>query len=86
MALVVIKTSTGNGYCECICGCYELSSQRDEESGKGYCPRCAKEHLELNRGLGLPRIPPQKLASSPAGTADPAGTLPAAADPPGRLR
>lgn len=84
MALVVIKTSTANGYCECICGCYELSSQRDEDSGKGYCPRCAKEHLEMNRGVGLPRIPPAKLPTSSA--AAPAGTVPFPADPPGRLR
>jgi Zn finger protein HypA/HybF involved in hydrogenase expression len=83
MALVVIKTSTANGYCECICGCYELSSQRDEESGKGYCPRCAKEHLEMNRGVGLARIPPVKLEIPPG--APSAGTVPPPAAPPGRL-
>lgn len=84
MALVVIKTSTANGYCECICGCYELASQRDEDSGKGYCPRCAKEHLEMNRGIGLPRRPPVRLATSSAAAS--AATVPPPASPPGRLR
>lgn len=49
MGLVPIKTASTTGYCDCICDCYELASQRDEETGKGYCPRCAKEHLEINR-------------------------------------
>ena len=53
MALVPIKTASTTGYCDCICGCYELASLRDEETGKGYCPRCGKEHLDLNRGVGL---------------------------------
>ena len=61
MALVPIKTASITGYCDCICGCYELASQRDEETGKGYCPRCAKEHLELNRGVGIPQLAPSKL-------------------------
>ena len=85
MALVPIKTSAGTGFCDCICGCYDLVSLRDEETGKAYCPRCAQEHLELNRGLGLSQpapshtaessVPPEKLAP-----------MPEAADPPGRLR
>jgi hypothetical protein len=73
MALVPIKTASTTGYCDCICGCYELASQRDDETGKGYCPRCAKEHLEKNRGIGL---------SQP----DPKLEVPEPADPPGRLR
>ncbi|MCL6481880.1 MAG: hypothetical protein K6U02_09145 [Firmicutes bacterium] len=85
MALVVIKTSTVIGYCECICGCYELASLRDEDSGRGYCQRCAKEHLEWNRGLGLPRIPPAKRESTDRFPVI-ATQLPAPADPPGRLR
>ena len=32
MALVAIKTSAGDGYCECICGCYDLVSLRDEDT------------------------------------------------------
>lgn len=84
MALVPIKTSTGTGYCDCICGCYDLASVRDEESGKGLCPRCAKEHLELNRGVGLPQRPPSQEPVGPA-PADVPG-VPEPADPPGRLR
>lgn len=85
MALVPIKTSAGTGYCDCICGCYDLVSLRDEETGKSYCPRCAKEHLEMNKGLGIPQPPPSKV--------DPSGLspeklvpMPTPADPPRRLR
>jgi hypothetical protein len=83
MALVPIKTSAGTGYCECICGCYNLANLRDEESGKAYCPSCAKEHLERNAGVGLPR-------PAPSHTPEPAATVggpqvPPPADPPGRL-
>ena len=53
MALVPIKTSARTGYCDCICGCYDPVSLRDEETGKSSCPRCAKEHLEMNQGLGI---------------------------------
>jgi hypothetical protein len=84
MALVPIKTSTGTGYCDCICGCYDLASLRDEETGKGYCPRCAKEHLELNKGLGLASPPPSKAPESPRPATIP--PVPEPADPPGRLR
>ncbi len=84
MALVPIKTSSGTGYCDCICGCYNLVSLRDEETGKGYCPRCAKEHLELNRGVGLPQPPPSKEPTREGSKTFP--YIPDAADPPGRLR
>ena len=85
MALVAIKTASETGYCDCICGCYELASLRDEDTGKGYCPRCAKEHLELNQGVGLPQPAPSKLT---ANTAPPPASphIPDPADPPGRLR
>ncbi len=74
MALVAIKTSTGTGYCDCIHGCYELASMRDEETGRGYCYRCAEEHLERNRQV-IKRIPrAQPPAASPA--------LPPGAKPP----
>ncbi len=56
MALVPIKTSTGTGYCDCICGCYQLVALRDEESGKGFCPTCAEQHVEMNRAVAR-RIP-----------------------------
>lgn len=85
MALVPIKTSAGTGYCDCICGCYELVSLRDEDTGKFYCPRCAKEHLEMNQGIGIPRPSPSKL-SEPSGASAPIENSPVAADPPGRLR
>ena len=74
MALVAIKTSTGTGYCDCICGCYELCSLRDEETGRGYCYRCAEEHIERNREV-IKHIPhPQPPAASL--------TLPPGAKPP----
>ena len=84
MTLVPIKTASTTGYCDCICGCYELASLRDDETGKGFCPRCAKEHLELNRGVGLPQPAPSHSPMEPA----PAGSphIPETADPPGRLR
>lgn len=84
MALVPIKTSAGTGYCDCICGCYNLVSLRDEDSGKFYCPACAKDHLELNRGLGIPQMPPSKGAA--ARQPDSLPVVPEPADPPGRLR
>ena len=83
MALVPIKTSAGTGYCECIHGCYELVSLRDDETGKSYCPQCAKEHLEMNRGLGLPRPAPSHMPE--ARHEEPMAEMPAAADPPARL-
>jgi hypothetical protein len=85
MGLVPIKTSSTTGYCDCVCGCYELASLRDEETSKGYCPRCAKEHLEMNRGIGLPNPAP---SHRPASQGPPPATphVPEAADPPGRLR
>ena len=85
MALVPIKTASITGYCDCICGCYELASLRDEDTGKGYCPRCGKEHLELNKGIGLPQPAPSKIsARETSPTAKPFSPEPA--DPPGRLR
>ena len=46
MALVPIKTSMGTGYCDCICGCYELGALRDDELNRSFCRRCAEEHIE----------------------------------------
>ena len=84
MALAPIKTSVGTGYCDCIHGCYELASLRDEETGRGFCPACAKDHLEMNKGLGIPQPPPSKL---PVDNSVSTGSdMPEAADPPGRLR
>jgi len=85
MALVPIKTSAGTGYCECICGCYELVSLRDEETGKSFCPACAKDHLERNKGLGIPNPAPSHTPDS-AGPAPSFVAAPEGADPPGRLR
>ena len=85
MALVPIKTASTTGYCDCVCGCYELASLRDEDSGKSFCPRCSKEHLELNQGIGLSMPAPSKRE---AGHAKPLASpyAPEPADPPGRLR
>ena len=85
MALVPIKTASETGYCDCVCGCYELASQRDEETGKGYCPACAKDHLQRNAGIGIPQPAPSRVPeNSPAGA--PFQPLPPGADPPARLR
>jgi hypothetical protein len=83
MALVPIKTASTTGYCDCIHGCYELASLRDDETGKAYCPRCAKEHLEINKGIGIPDPPPGKISASTA-TPSVHPLIPAPADPPGR--
>ena len=85
MALVPIKTASETGYCDCICGCYELASQRDEDTGKGYCPACAKQHFDRNAGVGIPQPAPVKVEahSTPANAVKP---LPPSADPPARLR
>jgi len=85
MALVPIKTASATGYCDCIHGCYELASLRDEDTGKAYCPRCAKEHLEMNAGVGIPQPAPARI--SPSTAAPPAHPhIPEPADPPGRPR
>lgn len=85
MALIPIKTASETGYCDCVCGCYELASQRDEDTGKGYCPACAKEHLDRNAGVGVPQPAPVKVApNSHAQSA--VKPLPPGADPPARLR
>jgi hypothetical protein len=85
MALVAIKTASTTGYCDCIHGCYEFASLRDEDTGKGFCPQCAKEHLEMNVGIGLPQPAPNKIS---ANSGEPSVTphIPPSADPPGRLR
>lgn len=85
MALVPIKTASETGYCDCVCGCYELASQRDEDTGKGYCPACAKAHLEWNAGIGIPQPAPGKVAANEANGSR-AKKLPNTADPPARLR
>jgi len=85
MALIPIKTASETGYCDCICGCYELASLRDDETGKGYCPACAKDHLALNAGVGIPQPSPVHLSPNAPGSHN-ASTMPAPADPPGRLR
>ena len=85
MALIPIKTASETGYCDCICGCYELASLRDEDTGKGYCPACAKDHLELNSGAGIPQPAPAYVSPN-ALNSHKAATMPSPADPPGRLR
>jgi len=84
MAIVAIKTSSITGYCDCIHGCYELASLRDEDTGKAYCPRCAKEHLDMNVGIGLAQPAPNRVEPN-SGTVT-SSQIPPTADPPGRLR
>jgi hypothetical protein len=85
MALVPIKTASETGYCDCVCGCYELASLRDEDTGKGYCPACGKDHLDWNAGVGIPQPAPAKVTAN-AATGHGVTSLPPAADPPARLR
>jgi hypothetical protein len=85
MALIPIKTASETGYCDCICGCYELASLRDEDTGKGYCPACGKDHVDLNAGVGIPFPAPAKVSPNSASARNSA-SMPAPADPPGRLR
>lgn len=85
MALIPIKTASETGYCDCICGCYELASLRDEDTGKGYCPACAKDHLEWNAGRGIPQPAPVHVSPN-AADSHRAAKMPSPADPPGRLR
>jgi hypothetical protein len=85
MALVPIKTASETGYCDCICGCYELASLRDEDTGKGYCPACAKDHVDLNAGVGIAQPAPVKVSANTAGSVN-STAMPIPADPPGRLR
>lgn len=85
MALVPIKTASETGYCDCVCGCYELASQRDEDSGKCYCPACVKEHLGRNAGVGIPQPAPVKVEAH-NGSGPAVKPLPPGADPPARLR
>src|SRR5712664_470813 len=85
MALIPIKTASETGYCDCICGCYELASLRDEDTGKSYCPACGKDHLELNAGAGIPQPAPLHISANSPGNAKSAA-MPSPADPPGRLR
>lgn len=86
MALVPIKTSSETGYCDCVCGCYELASLRDEDTGKGYCPPCGKDHLDWNLGVGISVPAPAKLSPNPTAGPSTTSQLPPPADPPARLR
>jgi hypothetical protein len=84
VALVPIKTASVTGYCDCIHGCYELANFRDDETGKGFCPRCAREHLETNRGVGIPQLAP--ISTSDPDKPELKIAEPPVADPPARLR
>jgi len=84
MALVPIRTASETGYCDCVCGCYELASLRDEDTGKGYCPACAKDHLDMNMGVGIPHPAPTKVVANVI-VHKRLPELPPGADPAGRL-
>jgi hypothetical protein len=83
MALIPIKTASETGYCDCVCGCYELASLRDEDTSKSYCPACGKNHLDWNTGVGHSQPAPAKQSAS---TAAASPQLPPSSDPPARLR
>jgi hypothetical protein len=85
MALVPLRTASETGYCDCVCGCYELASLRDEDTGKGYCSACGKDHLDWNAGVGIPRPAPTKVTANVIDRKR-VSELPPGADPPGRLR
>jgi hypothetical protein len=85
MALIPIKTASETGYCDCICGCYELASLRDDETGKSFCPACGKDHLDLNAGAGILQPAPANVSPN-AVTTRKVAEMPSPADPPGRLR
>ena len=65
--LVLLTTASETGYCDCVCGCYELASLRDDDTGKGYCPACAKDHLDWNAGVGVRARIRQAACVSPGG-------------------
>src|SRR6516164_3871125 len=71
--------------CDCVCGCYELASLRDEDTGKGYCPACGKEHVDWNTGVGIPHAAPTKVTAETFDNRR-VQELPPGADPPARLR
>jgi len=85
MALIPINTASETGYCDFICGCYELASLRDEHTSKSYCPAYGKDHLELNAGAGIPQLAPLHVSANSPGNAK-STAMPSPADPPGRLR
>src|SRR5438045_1084677 len=85
MALIPIKTASETGYCDCICGCYGLASLRDEDTGKGYCPACGKDHVDLNAGVGIPLPAPANVSANTPSSRKSAA-MPSPAHPPGRLR
>jgi hypothetical protein len=84
VTLVPIRTASTTGYCDCVHGCYELANFRDEETGKGYCPLCSREHLEMNRGVGIPNPAPMYTPDSEKSSLRVA--MPGVADPPAKLR
>ena len=86
MALVPIKTASETGYCDCVCGCYDLASLRDEDTGKGYCPACGKDHLDWNAGVGIPQPAPAKISPNAVAAGMAVKELPPSSDPPARLR
>ena len=86
MALIPIKTASETGYCDCVCDCYDLASLRDDDTGKGFCPACGKNHLDWNAGVGISQPAPVKVSANSAPDGLPAKQLPPCSDPPARLR
>ena len=76
MAMVPVKTSMMNGYCECVCGCYELCQVRDDELNRVFCTRCSEEHLDRNKKavekIAQPSAPSKGFDKLPAAVRPPA--------------
>ncbi len=76
MAIVPVKTSMMNGYCECVCSCYVLCQVRDEELDRVFCTKCSEEHLDRNKAvvekIAKPATPSKGFDKLPAGTKPPA--------------
>ena len=75
MAIVPVKTSMMSGYCECVCGCYELCQVRDDELNRVFCTKCSEEHLDKNQKVvaAIPTIAPpaQGFDKLPSGAKPP---------------
>ncbi len=86
MALVPIKTASTTGYCDCIHGCYELASLRDEDTGKGVLPSLREGTSGNERGNRPAAAGAEQSLREYSGSPSATPHIPPSADPPGRLR
>ena len=78
MALVPIKTASTTGYCDCIHGCYELASLRDEDTGKEVDQKRGSRRRHQRRQCTKERAADGAgEREAPAGVDDPALSKPA---------